>query len=359
MRFEPTKVTLENIVAPTPKSPSVEQTAFDRAAVLRQHNEPVNLLPRANLDSLDLLLANPAAGGGRAAAILSDLKAFADSHGWKVKICLTESPSDLTIRARQAAETGHSRIFVLGGDGTFQVLLNAVADYPRTIVGMIPAGGGNDLAVALGLPNDPIRATALLLDGEVCSLDAARVRTADGVERLYVGGGGVGLDGQSAQYANGAFKNLPGRLRYLLAAIRALVGFHAIRARITMTPGEQEQLQATALIVAVLNTPSYGAGLYLAPGAKTDDGKLDIVIVENLSLIQILALLPALALRGELNTKRIRRFRVQCVRIETESPCWFHGDGELLGMTPVEISVVPRAIQVLRPARNVATSDSP
>src|SRR5262249_27799673 len=101
-----------------------------------------------------------------------------------------------------------------------------------------------------------------------------------------------------------------------------------------------------------LNTPSYGAGLYLAPPAKTHDGLLDLVVVENLTLPQILSVLPAFATRGELNTHRLHRFSVTRVRIETETPLWFHGDGELLGKTPVEISVVPRAVRVIRPAQN-------
>lgn len=304
-----------------------------------------------NSDIADLLLINPAAGGGRCNSALPGLRRFAHQRNWNVEFCVTNSPDDLADKGRQAARAGRKRILVLGGDGTFQLLLNAVADYPQTILGIIPAGGGNDLAAALGLPPDPIQAAALLLESEVCLLDAARVQTANGNERLYAGGGGVGLDAEASRYANSAFRNLRGRLRYIASAIRALFGFRAIRVRITVGCGEREALEATALVVGVLNTPSYGAGLYLAPSAKTDDGKLELVILEDLSLLQILALLPAFAARGTLNTERLRRFSTTCVSIETEPPCWFHGDGELLGMTPVVVTVVPRAIRMLRPAR--------
>ncbi|MGB9431365.1 MAG: diacylglycerol kinase family protein [Candidatus Acidiferrum sp.] len=308
---------------------------------------------RANSDIADLLLVNPSAGGGRAGATLPELRKFVKQRGWNVEICVTENANDFAEKARRAAEARRKRIFVLGGDGTFQLLINAVAGYPETILGVIPAGGGNDLAAALGLPDDPVKAAALLLEGEVYHLDAARVHTADGTEQLYTGGGGVGLDAEAARYASGAYRNLRGRLRYLLAAIRALFGFQAMRVRITTEDCEPKHLEATVLLVGVLNTPSYGAGLYLAPDAKTDDGKLELVLVEDLSVLQILALLPTFASRGELKTKRLRRFSTERVWIETESPRWFHGDGELLGMTPVEVCVVPRAILVLRPAQKV------
>ena len=301
----------------------------------------------------DLLLVNPVAGGGRAASVVHELREFANRRGWNIEICVTVSAEQLVAKAREAAATGRKRIFVLGGDGTFQLFMNAVSDYPEIILGVLPAGGGNDLAAALGLPPDPVAAAALLLDGETCELDVVKVRTADGRERLYTGGGGVGVDAEAARYANGAYRNLRGRLRYVLAALRALFGFHGIKVRVVMGSPETESVQATVLLAGVLNTPSFGAGIHLAPGAQMDDGKLEVVLVEDLSVFEILSLLPAFALRGELNTKRVRRFSTACVRIQTEIPCWFQGDGELLGMTPVEISVVPRAIRILRPAPKI------
>jgi diacylglycerol kinase (ATP) len=182
-------------------------------------------------------------------------------------------------------------------------------------------------------------------------MDAVRVRMRGGSERLYTGGGGVGLDAEAARHANGKYRNLGGRFRYLLAAIQALLRFRAISVRISMEPGEPQILDTTALLVAVLNTPNYGGGLYLAPDAHTDDGRLDLVVLKELTVPEIVALLPALWLKGTLKTKQILRFRVDHVRIETAKPYGFHGDGEILGMTPVDISVVPRAFCILRNAR--------
>ncbi len=103
------------------------------------------------------------------------------------------------------------------------------------------------------------------------------------------------------------------------------------------------------MLTAVLNSPTYGAGLRLAPGATLDDGLLDVVTIEDLSKIGVLALLPRLMASGELRTSRVKRWRAQRVRLTTNRPCVFHGDGEIIGTTPVDIEVVPRAIQVLLP----------
>ncbi len=297
----------------------------------------------------DLVLVNPAAGGGLARDVLPSLQEFAYGCGWLVEFRLTRSSQELAAEARREAAEGRTRIFVLGGDGTFQVLLNALAGVPGVVLGVIPAGGGNDLATALGLPNDPLRAAELLLDGQPGYLDAALARTADGKERLYIGGGGVGLDAEAARYAGGVYRNLRGRLRYLLSAVHAFIGFHPIRVRLVIAADPPIEIEADVLLLGVLNTPSYGAGLRIAPDARTDDGKLDLVLLEDLRFLQVLALIPALAHRGELRTARVRRFRVERVRIETHRICSFQGDGEILGNTPVEVEIIPKAVRILRP----------
>ena len=297
----------------------------------------------------DLVLVNPVAGGGLARNVLPGLRDFASHRGWPVEFRSTQSRENLALEARRGAAEGHKRIFVLGGDGTFQVLLNALAGAPDVVLGVLPAGGGNDLAAALGLPRDPLFAADLLLDGLPAALDAALVRTADGKERLYCGGGGVGLDAEAARFASGVYRNLRGRPRYLLSAVHALVGFQAIPLRAFIGTGQQAEIKANALLLGLLNTPCYGAGLRLAPDAQTDDGKLDLVLLEDLRFLEVLALLPFLARRGELRTARVQRFRVDRVRIETDRPRSFHGDGEILGNTPVEVSAVPSAVRVLCP----------
>jgi diacylglycerol kinase (ATP) len=309
----------------------------------------VSLTPHDPPGSIDILLVNPAAGAGRAAKALPSLQKFAQEQNWNLEISVTKSAEHLAEKARCAAAKGHRRIFVLGGDGTFQVLLNAVFDYPDIVLGILPAGGGNDLAAALGLPGDPLRAAKLLLQSEPAPMDAVRVRTSEGRERLYVGGGGVGLDAEASSYAGGAFRNIPGRTRYLFSAIRALISFRPLGVRISLQPGESSMVIPKALLAAVMNTPSYGAGLYLAPAAQIDDGVLDLVLLERLTVCQIFALLPSLWAKGELKTSQVRLRRVNYLRIETDRSCSFQGDGEILGSTPVEISVVPRAFRILRP----------
>jgi diacylglycerol kinase (ATP) len=298
----------------------------------------------------DLILANPTAGGGLGREALPRLEAFASNKHWSAEFRSAESSAEFTQIAQEEAAAGRERIFALGGDGTFQALLNAVAGNTSISIGVLPAGGGNDLATALGLPMDPVLAAEMMLTwGEAVALDAARVRTADGAERLYMGGGGVGLDAEASRFASGVYRDMRGRSRYLLSAIRALGKFRGIDVRVSLEGAAQTSLQGSALVLGILNTPSYGGGLRLAPDASLEDGRLDLVLLENLSGFEIARMLPRMAMSGEIRTRRIQRYCMTRARIETERPCAFHADGEIIGMTPVEIAVVPRAMRVWRP----------
>lgn len=300
----------------------------------------------------DLIIANPTAGGGLAQDVLPRLERFATERHWNVDLRSAESATALAQIAREEAGLGRKRIFALGGDGTFQALLNAVDGFSGVSIGVLPAGGGNDLAAALALPRDPVKAAKAILErGEACRLDAARVRTADGVERIFMGGGGIGLDAEASRFASGAYRKIRGRSRYLLSLIRAVVRFEPVGVRIVSNDPERVIIERKVLVAGVLNTPSYGAGLRLAPEADLADGLLNLAILDELSWLEILSALPALAISGEIHTQRIRRFVIRQVRIETDRPCIFHADGEMVGQTPVEIAVVPGARNVWRAAK--------
>jgi diacylglycerol kinase family enzyme len=117
-------------------------------------------------------------------------------------------------------------------------------------------------------------------------------------------------------------------------------------------------LESRVLLLGILNTPSYGAGLRLAPDAKLDDGKLDVLAVADLDLLEILLLLPAMILFGELRTRRTQRFSITRAHIEAVPPARFHGDGEIVGMTPLEVEILPHFIRILAPRRS-AEPNSP
>lgn len=294
------------------------------------------------------VLVNPTSGGGRALASVPTVRSLFESNKIDAEFVTTNSAQELERAAREAIAEDWRTLIAMGGDGTFQALANA-AFGADVLLGILPCGGGNDFAAALGLPADPKEAAAALVQGEARDVDLLRATSAGGHSRLYVGGGGVGLDAEAAGYANGAFRSLPGRTRYIASALRALVRFTPLEVRIEFPGSAVPAVEVTTLLTAALNSPSYGAGLRLAPEASIEDGLLDVVCLGDLSSFEILPILPRLMRSGELHTAKVKRWRVERARLATTTPCPFHGDGERMGMTPVTIEVVPRAIRLLAP----------
>jgi diacylglycerol kinase (ATP) len=268
----------------------------------------------------------------------------------------------MEARVREAIDDGARVLFAMGGDGTVQAVVNAAADAVAVgvrrddandvVIGILPSGGGNDFASALGVPKDLAKAvTALCADAAtIRSVDVLRARTGDGATRLYVGGGGVGLDVEASRHAASSYRRWTGRSRYVAAALRALWDFEPLGVRAEFPDDDVAAIETRALVAGVLNTPSYGAGLRVAPGARVDDGLLDLAIVKPLGARQIAALVPGLLATGALPESYFIRARARTVILQTDRACMFHGDGEILGPTPVRIEVVPKAIRMLSPA---------
>ena len=289
---------------------------------------------------------NAQSGGGRARGIRRRVEPYLRHLGFYGEIAEPRSADELRRQARAAVAAGFCMVAVLGGDGTFQQLVRATLGSNITL-GLIPAGAGNDVAAALGIPADPAEAVRVLMTGAPRPLDIVRARFETGEIAHYVGGGGLGLDAESARLANGRLRRVPGAARYIAGALWALATFRPYLVEAELDG--QRLARAPALLTAVANTPTYGAGIRIAPGAAIDDGELDVVFVEAVRWTRLVEMIPVMLQTGDIRGREIRRYRARRVRLEADRPTIFHGDGELLGVTPVEIECLPGAVRVIAP----------
>src|SRR2546426_7410502 len=158
-------------------------------------------------------------------------------------------------------------------------------------------------------------------------MDVVRARFAEKT-RIYIGGGGLGLDAEAARLANGKFRRLPGAARYVASALWALVNFQAFHLEAELDGERVLRASNPLMIAAVSNTPSYGAGIKIAPTAEIDDGLLDITLVAQMSWMRLVEAIPPILQTGNLRWPEIRRFRASRVILRVDRPEMFHGDGE-------------------------------
>lgn len=289
-----------------------------------------------------LVLVNPTSGGGRAGRVWPHVADYLRGQRVRAEFAETASAEDMEQRAAGAVSRGYTHLAALGGDGAFHSVLNGALG--RDIVlGFLPCGNGNDIALGLGIPTEPLAAAHAFLRYAPKRVDVLRVRCAAETERVFIGAGGMGLDAEAARLVHGRFRRLPGVTRYVAAALWALTSYQPILVRAQM---DDERWSGRTLFAAVANSPSYGAGIKIEPAARMDDGWLNIVLVGELPWTRILEAIPPILRTGDLRWPEIERRRARRVRLEADRPALFHGDGELLGEAPLEVEVLPGAVLV-------------
>jgi len=235
-----------------------------------------------------------------------------------VDVVVTEGAGHARELARAAVAAGARLIIAWGGDGTINEVASALAFGPVPL-GIVPAGSGNGLARELGVSRRPAQAIASALTAAPRAMDVGEIEG-----RLFVNIAGVGLDAHiAAQF------DAPGRRRGFLGYVgitaRALRRYVPLRYRITTGA---EHVDVCAMLVTIANSPQFGNGACIAPGARVDDGVLDLVTIEEQSRLATMCALPRL-FTGSVDRLRGCRIRqVREVAIESDRPLTFHVDGE-------------------------------
>lgn len=276
------------------------------------------------------LLVNADAGGGRAATVVTAVERRLLDHGCPVR---RHVPGD-DIAASDV-------LGVVGGDGTVHRALPALAAATPALA-IIPAGSGNDLAAALGIPSDPLVAADLIATGAVRRVDLAQAG-----ERWWASVLCAGFDSAVAARAN-RMRWPAGPRRYDVALLAELARLRPYPFSLTLD-GESVHVEAT--LVAVGNTPMYGGGLRICPDAIVDDGLLDVTVVGPVSRRELLRVAPRLRAGSHLDHPAVSQHRAASVGLDAPGVT-VYADGEPVGALPVQISCRPAALQVIVPARS-------
>ncbi len=269
------------------------------------------------------LIVNPFASAvtrERLAAVETELR-----RAFELDVALTESPRHATQLAREAGDV--ERVFVYGGDGLLNEVLNGIGDSP---LGVIPGGRTNVVVRALGLPIEPVAAARALMEARPRRVTAGR---ANG--RRFAFAAGIGFDAELVRRVDALGRSndgrRPGDVAFTWEAVKLLA-----QNRARYDPVLEVEGFGRAAFALVANTDPYSyAGrhpLRIAPEARFELG-LDFVAPERVSARTVPRLL-AYAFRGTgqqhaddvLYGHDLDRVLVRCDR-----PLALQVDGEDLG----------------------------
>ncbi|UCH34141.1 MAG: diacylglycerol kinase family lipid kinase [Armatimonadota bacterium] len=294
-----------------------------------------------------LLVANSASGLGRTGRLASAIGAGLSARGVEAELALSGTPVSAGEAAAAAVARGCDRVVVAGGDGTINSVVGALA-YTPTALGVVPTGMANAFARELGIPLTYDAACDIAAAGATRTVDLARAG-----DRHFALMAGVGFDADVVAHVSLRLKRLIGPGAYVLAGLAGLPRFRPRKLRLSWDEGE---MVTRALMVVAANTAQYTYHWRIAPAARPDDGLLDVVVFGCRR-----ALDPAAHAVGALTRRHMRHpgvvtWRTRRLRVECESPLPLQIDGDVAGVTPIEMEILPGALKVLAPRARAHTS---
>lgn len=292
------------------------------------------------------VIVNAEAGPSRHRRVPADLerhvRAVLVRLGAEPVVVFTQGPGHGRDLARRAADEGADVVCAWGGDGTVNEVASGLVQSPAALA-VVPVGSGNGFARDLGIPLEPDAALTIAVQGRTRVIDAGDING-----RMFFNVSGLGFDAHVALVFANQPRGRRGLSSYLMAGIREFFSYRAEACRITVD-GVMIQ-SAPILLVALANTRQWGNNVRIAPRARPDDGRLDLVVIAHGSMWGVCARGWRLWMGSCDRASGVvtRTFIEATITAERDLP--MHIDGEPAGLTrEVHVRVLPRALAVKVP----------
>ncbi len=291
------------------------------------------------------LFLNPTAGRGRAGRRQARIVKLLQE---KLPLELHQSLAvgDLEEQVRQHVDQGTTRIIVAGGDGSVHEAVNGIMRSANVAsLGVVPTGTGNDFAKACGIPLNWEHAARLLADRLATGQYLKNIDIGTMNERFFANGAGIGLDAKVTRIAR-SFRLPIGDLVYLLAIFRSMLDGLATP-RLEISSGEFSW-DGRATLASISNGPWIGGMFHIAPMAKNDDARLELMIVDPVSRRRIVKLLPKLMSGEHVHEAEIHHQAVSALTVLSSEPVPSHLDGEVQPLQRrFEFAILPGVLRLL------------
>ena len=293
------------------------------------------------------VIINPISGTGRRpdeARRRAELAAsLVERRGLEAEVFVTEHGGHARELAHTAVARGASMCIAWGGDGTINEVASSLA-FSNVALAVVPSGSGNGLARELAIPLNPAAAFEVALGGRDQLIDAGEIEG-----RMFFNVAGLGFDAHVAHEFAETGHARRGFARYISIAVRELIRFVPDQYTIS---ANGTRLETRALFIAIANSRQYGNGATIAPGARIDDGALDVVVVGERSPWSAIAQMPMLFSGKVDRLPGVTIIPTADVEISAQHDMVYHVDGEpALAGRSVRARVHPGVLRVRVPAQ--------
>lgn len=314
--------------------------------------------------SLPVVIINPQSAGGATRDAWPKIASDLGQHFGAFKPEFTSAPGEGAQLAADAARRGAKLIIACGGDGTISEVANGIlSSGANAELGILPSGTGGDFRRTLRIPTRTSEAARILRTGKTRLLDVGSVtftnRTGDHDTRYFIGVASFGMSadvigrvkeaGESGQVAR-VSKWLSGRLSFATAMAETALKSQPTRVAVQLDEDVERHMTVANLCVA--NARYFGGGMKIAPDAKLDDGKFDVVSVGDIGAARILANAPRLYIGAHLSIPEVGHAlaaKVVARPLNDAEQIEIEVDGELPGYLPATFQILTKALRVRCP----------
>lgn len=280
------------------------------------------------------IIANPNCGKGNGIKVIAAVKSYLEERGIPFALHQTKAVGHAKELSRTLCASGSDTVVALGGDGTFHETLNGM-DFDKARIGFIPAGRGNDFAIGTNSASlDPIKAIADVIRGEPRELDYIQVS-----DKRCLNVGGTGLDVE-VLLKTAKSKN---KLSYVASLFRCLLHYKPYHIAVSINGEEKEY---DCLMAGACNGTQIGGGIRIAPTAKADDGKLDVIIMEKPKGIPTLFVMPRFVKGKHMGKPYTKHIICDSVKIKTPAPVQL--DGEIYYDLDFDAHIVKNGVKTFK-----------
>ncbi len=270
-------------------------------------------------------------------------------------LCIAKSvyPGHAIELTRQAGEQGYDMVIAMGGDGTVHEVVNGLMQIPeekRPILGIVPAGSGNDFAHSIKASTTPSTALTCALDGEPSTVDLGVMTDEHGHKEYFDNTLGIGF-GAIVTIRSHQLPILRGFLMYLAAVIQTIILDQNPMHMQIKSDGKTWEEDVIYLILC--NGPREGGGFLIAPDAKIDDGIFHYAMITNVGRLMMFRIVPEVMKGTHGRFKQVRMGTCKKFSLTANRPLYIHADGEIFtgpgtDLRKVSFEILPNALKVVR-----------
>jgi YegS/Rv2252/BmrU family lipid kinase len=301
-----------------------------------------------------LVIVNPNAGTGKGKKDWNKISVLLKEENLPFSVKFTERKGHAIILTMEGIKEGFRKIITVGGDGTLNEVVNGAFSNDTCptkdiSLAIVPVGSGNDWGRMFGIPLDYEKAIKIISDNKLMLHDIGLLSFYDGTEkkkRYFINIAGLGFESVVVRRANiQKDKGRSGKAIYFYNLLMSLLSYKNTKAEIIID--DEKIINADVFSINIGNGRYCGGGMRQTPDALPDDGVLDATIINGMGKFEIIRNLKILYDGTILNHPKIDGYKCKNIKVSSDSIIYTEADGESLGHTPVEFSIIPSSINIV------------